>query len=170
MNNEMMSPTEALSRFKPELHDMTLVNVEPDIEIRYGFRIGNIGFLLPKKENAEIIEQIHPCSIPNTPKWLTGVINVRGNLIPIFDLRLMLDLDEGQQSERLLILGEGSKAVGLYIDALPVIVERLEEAESMPHVPELLANHIRGLYMHNKDVWLDLSFDELFKELGERLN
>ena len=169
-NFEMMLPIEALTRFKPELHKMSMDNVEPESEFRYGFRIGSIGFLLPKQENAEIIEQMHPCAIPNTPQWLKGVINVRGNLVPIFDMCSLLGLEEEQQSERLLILGQGYKAVGLYIDALPMIVERLEKVESIPPVPELLINHMRGLYMHNKDIWLDLSFDDFFTELGERLN
>ena len=175
MNNEMtkidmMLPSEALTRFKPELHDMTLDHTEPERDVRYGFRIGSIGFLIPEKENAEILEQTHPCAMPNTPPWLKGVINVRGNLVPIFDLCQLLGLEDEQQSEKLLILGEGNKAVGLYIDALPMIVEKLEKVESMPPVPELLANYMHGFYMHNKDIWLDISFEDLFLELGERLN
>lgn len=168
--SEMMLPTEALTRFKPDLHKMTLDGMEPEGEFRYGFRVGSIGFLLPKMENAEIIEQTHPCAIPNTPQWLKGVINVRGNLVPIFDLRSLLGLEDGQLSERLLILGKGNKAVGLYIDALPVTVERPEKVETMPPVPGLLTNYVHGLYMSNKEIWLDLTFDDLFAELGERLN
>ena len=71
---DMMPPTEALTRFKPELQ-MILEKAEPEGETRYGFQIGSIGFLLPEKEIAEIIEQTHPCAIPNTPQWLKGVIS-----------------------------------------------------------------------------------------------
>ena len=166
----MMLPTEALTRFKPELNDMNLENSEPESEIRYGFRIGSIGFLVSGGEHAEIIEQTHPSAMPNTPPWLKGVINVRGNLVPIFDLRDLLGLEESEQSEKLLILGEGNKAVGLYIDALPVLVEKLDKVDAMPPIPELLSNYVTCLYMQDKEIWLDLAFDELFTELGERLN
>ena len=165
-----MLPSEALTRFKPEFQKMIMNNTEPEREFRYGFQIGSIGFLLPKQEIAEIIEQTHPCAIPNTPQWLKGVINVRGNLVPIFDLSSLLGLEESRQSGRLLVLGQGNKAVGFYIDALPVIVERMKKAETMPPLPEFLTNYARGVYMQDKEVWLDLSYDDLFTELGERLN
>ncbi|MBK8183410.1 MAG: chemotaxis protein CheW [Candidatus Competibacteraceae bacterium] len=69
---------------------------------------------------SEIVEQAIVYPIPQTPPWLKGLINLRGNLVPVFDLRLSLKLGSTLQEENyLLLLGEGDDSVSFFVENLP---------------------------------------------------
>jgi twitching motility protein PilI len=168
-DTEWQSPTEALTRFKPDNLTLGSDSAAPEHAKRYGFKVGNFGFILADREKAEITDQIAVCPIPNTPIWFNGMINVRGNLVPVFDLKKYLNINDEQQAERLLIIGQGIKAVSLLIDELPEVVEVNNIVTDMPPLPLILQTYTRKVYFHNQVIWLDLDYDEFFTELGARI-
>ena len=166
---DWLKPTEALTRFKPDGLEMDSQQVATVQAKRYGFKVGDFGFIMAEKEKAEIIDQPAVCPMPNTPIWFKGIINVRGNLVPVFDLKKFLDMDDGQKSRRMLIIGQGTKAASLLIDDLPEVVEFRKLATDILPLPPILQTHTRRIYFYNQFIWLDLDFHELFTELGTRL-
>lgn len=63
--------------------------------------------------------------IPGTPNYLKGVINLRGLIVPIVDMRQRFDLEVAQYSETTVVIvlraggtGDDSLAVGLVVDAV----------------------------------------------------
>jgi purine-binding chemotaxis protein CheW len=77
-----------------------------------------IGILTVK----EIIGMMSFTPIPRTPEFVKGVINLRGKVIPVLDLRLKFGLPSAEYDERTCIVvvevgtGEGKMAVGLVVD------------------------------------------------------
>ncbi len=56
-----------------------------------GFRIGQQHFVTPLSETREVFpvpEQITP--VPKSQRWVFGIVNLRGELLPVFDLNLFL--------------------------------------------------------------------------------
>ena len=80
---------------------------------RYGFWIGDFGLLIDQDTTSEVLERWVIYPLPNVPAWFFGLINLRGNLVPIFDVKQFLQLEEGTREKRwLLILDQGEGTVG----------------------------------------------------------
>ena len=58
--------------------------------------------------------------IPNTPAYLKGVMNLRGNIIPVVDLRSKLAMAEApyNQFTVIVVVTVGAKTIGLVVDAV----------------------------------------------------
>lgn len=83
-----------------------------------GFRVGLRHFVSVIAEVNEILTMPVLTPVPGTRSWLLGIANVRGNLVPIIDLR---DFVEGERtvvtdSSRVLVVRQQAGSVGLLID------------------------------------------------------
>jgi len=168
-SGERPPPTEALAQFPFDGLPKIQAETSTSQTARYGFKIGDIGFILAAQEKAEVIDQLTPCTIPNTPAWFRGMINVRGNLVPVFDLLKLFDADSKYASCKLITIGQNLKMVALLIDDLPEIVELTNPADETPSPPTVLQAHIRNTYFYKDAIWIDVDFDTFFNELGNRL-
>jgi purine-binding chemotaxis protein CheW len=68
------------------------------------------------------IKDVEKCTpIPNAPEWTLGVINLRGSVVPIFDLRRMF-FNYASEEGVIIVLrvenGGKSKVVGIVVDAV----------------------------------------------------
>lgn len=92
-------------------------------------------FVLAKEEYGipilkvrEIIKFLEITSIPKTPGYIKGVINLRGKIIPIMDLRLKFGLEEKEYNERTCIvvveitINDTRKLMGLIVDTVSEVV------------------------------------------------
>lgn len=67
--------------------------------------------------------------IPYAPKYVVGLINLRGAIVPIVDLRLRLGLEPKSYDEETVILimdvelNEGPKTIGIIVDAISEVVQ-----------------------------------------------
>jgi len=83
-----------------------------------GFRVGVRHFVSLIAEVNEILTPPLLTAVPGTRSWLLGVANVRGNLVPVIDLR---DFIEGErtvptEASRVLVVRQHAGSVGLLID------------------------------------------------------
>ena len=62
--------------------------------------------------------------LPNTPDYMRGVLNLRGVVIPIFDLRMRFGGERTQQTEKhvIVILAVGERIAGILVDAVSDIL------------------------------------------------
>lgn len=82
--------------------------------------------------------------LPNVPASVRGVINLRGNVVPIFDLRLRLNADapEPTASNVVIIVDAHAGQYGLLVDAVSDIVS-LDESE-LQAVPDTVVDAEHG--------------------------
>ena len=165
----MKLPSEALNKIGKRVY----FNVGSDISdynSRCGFRLSNYGFLLKVNETAEVIRTQEICQIPETPEWLMGIANQRGILFPVFNLFDFFKIDNKQCNDWILYFGEGSKAVGIKINQLPVIVKINKKDKYLDYkdkTPDFLLPYIIDAYNYNGSIWYNISFDELFMSMHE---
>lgn len=83
-----------------------------------GFRIGPRHLLGAIGDVIEILAVPSLTPVPGTKRWLLGVANVRGNLIPVVDMSTFVDGVAAQLSEssRLLLVRQQAGSVGLLVD------------------------------------------------------
>lgn len=88
----------------------------------------------------EIIGMMQVTRVPRTPAFVRGVVNLRGKVIPVIDLRLKFALEGKEDTDRTCIIvvqvgiGGGSVIMGLIVDevseVLNVMAEQIEAAPS----------------------------------------
>lgn len=164
-----LTPSGALNRFKPPRGIMTGIAAPTEWQrTRYGFRIGDIGLLIGQDTSSELLDRITIYPLPKAPIWLLGLVNLRGNLLPAFDMRPILDLEDSKASDQrhLLILGRGDKAIGIMIDGLPQLADTRHTISRLPPLPEALRPHIAKAYMQNNTIWLEFDHGGFFWALS----
>lgn len=136
----------------------------------FGIRIGSLGFLVPVSLFCEVLDKVKVSPLPNVHPWLSGLLNLRGNLLPIFDLHKVLgESSVDQKKRKLFSIDRGEKAVALWIDNLPEIKDRsaLCAIDECPALPEILQRHIIQAYGQNGQIWLSVQLDAFFLTLGQ---
>ena len=138
-----------------------------DENLRYGFQIGEMNFVYETHLHCELIKAAPLYSVPNTPIWMLGLINLRGGLVPIFDLEKYFNYTpEDNQHKLFLVLGTGEQAVGFQVKHYPELLRNLAPLESLPNklLPKI-KDSIAAAYEGEK-IWLELDKDSFFSTLG----
>ncbi|MGD6849777.1 chemotaxis protein CheW [Rossellomorea aquimaris] len=135
-----------------------------------------IVFQLVDKEYAIPVDQVrsiekleHITRVPRTPSYVKGVINLRGVVTPIIDLRSRFELSSSEPTEstRVIIVGLEDKEVGLIVDAANDVldVER-EMIEPSPEVVGIVeAEYIGGVVKQNKRLLILLHLDKILQSI-----
>ncbi len=170
-SKDWLSPSAALNRFS-SAQTAAPDTIQPDyMRMRYGFRIGGLGLLIGPNTVSEVIEKVPVYRIPNTSYWLLGLLNLRGNLVPIFDLKSILELeDDFQEKNRMImILDEGDKSVGILIDGLPQTQDISHGLSRFPPLPTALREHVSTPYVKDGVAWMEFDHHGFFKSLATRI-
>lgn len=89
------------------------------------FRIGNEEFGIDIMKVKEITEAKDAVRVPDCPSFVEGIINLRGDVTPIINLRRKLglgSLEKEIQSHRIIILGIEDKLAGFLVDDASQVV------------------------------------------------
>lgn len=86
--------------------------------------------------------------VPKSPRWLNGLINLRGNLVPLIDLKILFRMDGPPSEEQhVIILSLGTRTIGVLVDAIEKIIDIEEgDLEKPPStIPAMDAKFISGV-------------------------
>ena len=117
---------------------------------RYGYNISNMNFLIPEKTVSEIIQDPNIFSLPNSPVWIEGLINIRGNILPVMNIGKLLKQANTEKLSSILILdkADNKSAIAIMINDLPVSLEIGESNAAASDYPDVLNEFIEnGLKM-----------------------
>lgn len=120
----------------------------------------------------EIIGMMPITSVPQTPMFVKGVINLRGKVIPVVDLRLKFGMEEMEYTERTCIIvvetaGEDGEAVntqmGIVVDAVSEVLNiNSEDVEDTPSFGAALnTDFIMGMAKMEGSVKILLDIDKV---------
>jgi purine-binding chemotaxis protein CheW len=101
------------------------------------FRLGSEEYGVDISQVQEIIRMVEVTRVPRAPHFMEGVINLRGQLIPIIDLRTRFGMPRiaATKSTRIVVTEIGTKRVGIVVDSvsevLNIPIEQVEDAPEM---------------------------------------
>ena len=97
------------------------------------FELDGREFALPIGDIAEILQMVLVTPVPEVPPWVAGVVNLRGRVIPIVDLRTRLGMQTKppELNTPILIAEQGTRKLGLIADAVRDVVS-LDDAALEP--------------------------------------
>jgi purine-binding chemotaxis protein CheW len=98
--------------------------MEKDLQV-VGFRIGNETFGVHIGSVREIVRVPEITAVPSAPETVEGVINLRGKIIPVMDLRKRFGQTEIQadKKNRILVVELNNKLVGLIVNAASEVLK-----------------------------------------------
>lgn len=132
---------------------------------RQGFRIGSLALLTGYDQASELTEMTEVFRVPNTAHWLSGLTNLHGNMVPVFDLAAYLGIPHGTgQKPMMLVWGRGDEAAAIVINGLPVRMELTDANRlELPAVAEALADFVSAGYEQGGEVWLEFEHRRFFE-------
>jgi chemotaxis signal transduction protein len=169
VDGRRLSPGAALNRFDPP-EGFHIDNAPADDwRARFGFQVGNVHLLIRPESVSEVLEKGPVYPIPNTPTWLLGLMNLRGNLIPVFDLHQLLETShEGRRKQMMLVLDKGVEAGAIVIDGLPQALSAIPRLQRLPPVPSALRNHTHEAFAKDGTVWLEFDHWSFFRSVAKQ--
>ena len=99
------------------------------------FHLGNEEYGVDISQVQEIIRMVEITHVPRAPRFMEGVINLRGQLIPIIDLRTRFGMQriDATKSTRIVVTEIGSKRVGIVVDSVSEVLNiPIEQVEGAP--------------------------------------
>ena len=101
-------------------------------------------YALPITEIQEIVRYTQPRSIASAEAWVRGVLDLRGKIVPVYDLasRLSLASDLTEQS-KIVIVDTGEQTIGVIVDAVEEVLTVDEvQIDEAPTADNTLINSI----------------------------
>lgn len=139
--------------------------------IRFGFQVGGYHLLIAPQTFSEVVPQAVVYPLPNVPSWFVGLLHQRGHLLPVFDLHEVLHpRTRRRDTSSVLVLDQGSDAIGMLVDSLPQAVALTPRQRPLPPVLPILATHIVAVYGVAGKTWLDFDHRGFFTTLSAQIN
>ncbi len=162
----MSQLTKVLEKQKNQLSTSDTGDKKEDITQLVGFIIGDEEYAIPILNIQEIIKPISYTRVPSTPDYVLGMFNLRGNVIPLIDLRRKFHIQSQNENAetRYIVMKDGDNIAGFVIDKLTEAI-RLKSSQIDP-APETLKKDkgmISGIGKRADSILTILKVEELLK-------
>jgi purine-binding chemotaxis protein CheW len=134
------------------------------------FSIGDEEFALDVSHVREILEFTTVTQVPKTPDYMRGVINLRGSVVPVLDMRLKFGLSEIKKTVNTCVvvievdLDEVNTVMGALVDSVQEVIElEPDQIEPPPRIGmKLKTEFIKGMGKKDDHFIIILDIDKLF--------
>jgi purine-binding chemotaxis protein CheW len=133
------------------------------------FALGNEEYSVPVLKVREIIKIMDITAVPQVPEYVKGVVNLRGKVIPVVDLRLKFGFPAQDYTERTCIivvevaLATGARMMGIIVDHVSEVLNVAgEQIEQTPEFgDEIQTDYMKGIAKVQGQVKILLDLDRV---------
>jgi purine-binding chemotaxis protein CheW len=134
------------------------------------FKLGEGVFATDVAKVREVLDLTTITKIPRTPDFMSGVINLRGNVVPVVDLRLCFEMSKTEKTVNTCIvvveiLMEGeSTVIGALADSVEEVIDlEPEQIEAAPRIgAQIRTDFIKGMGKRDAQFIMILDMDRVF--------
>lgn len=138
----------------------------------FSFRIGGELFAVNIGNMTKILGMADITKVPNSPRYFKGIINLFGDILPVFDGRLKFGFSETEPTQNTCILVmvveiEGQPVnTGIVVDSVEkVLIFEPEQIKSAPSIGKGFNNEfIFGITTVQSEFMIILNIDKIFSE------
>jgi purine-binding chemotaxis protein CheW len=148
------------------------------------FALGNEKFAIPVEHVQEVVEFSQVTKVPNAPHYMVGIINLRGQILPLLDTKLKLGLPATEKSRksRIMVLdistGDNKNLhIGAMVDLAREVIEIApKDIQDPPDVDNLKSSApITGVVNNSGDITMIMDITKVFsvqevKQLNTSIN
>jgi purine-binding chemotaxis protein CheW len=132
------------------------------------FFLGSEECAFPITDVHQILREAHVTRVPNVNRFVEGVFNLRGLVVPVMDLKLVLGLGvhSHSQEQRLLIVEINKRLVGFSVDSVGGVFEFEEkQLQAAPDVvlSRVVGRFVSGVVQHGQSITILLNTIEVVK-------
>jgi purine-binding chemotaxis protein CheW len=142
---------------------MEHIKAEDELQL-VTFRLASEEYGLPITKVQEINRLLPVTKLPQTPSFMEGIINLRGRIIPVIDLRkrFRLPITDHNDDTRIIVVEISGQTVGITVDAVTEVV-RLSTAdvEAPPASTVVESRYINGVGKINDRLIILLDIDQV---------
>ena len=129
------------------------------------FSLGGEDYCIEVKEAREVVRLGEVTNVPNTPAFLVGVMNLRGEIIPIVDIRYFFGLKEMEEmgDARVIVVDTGDFSVGILVDAINETIQ-IDESDIQPPLSTIkgeMLEYTRGVVSLNEKIMVFLNLEKV---------
>lgn len=134
------------------------------------FKLGEAVFATDVAQVREVLDFTSITKIPRTPDFMSGVINLRGNVVPVVDLRLCFEMSKTEKTVNTCIVvvevsldGE-SNVIGALADSVEEVVDlEPDQIEPAPRIgTQIRTDFIKGMGKRDGKFIMILDIDRVF--------
>lgn len=130
------------------------------------FRICNEEYAIDIMAVREIKGWTDTTTLPNQPEFIRGVLNLRGTIVPVFDMRCRfgMGLTEATPIHVVIIVSVLDRIVGLLVDAVSdILTVNSSEIRPVPEMDRAIsAEFLSGIISVNESMVVLLSLEKMF--------
>jgi purine-binding chemotaxis protein CheW len=97
------------------------LQLSPIVEL-CAFRVGEEEYVIDLRRIREILQPLPVTPVPHAPEFLAGVMNLRGEVIPVVDVRKRLGTAGTSPRSKVLVVNVAGRLLGLVVDAVAEVV------------------------------------------------
>lgn len=128
------------------------------------FAVGSEEYGIDILKVQELRSYVEPTVMPNSPPAVRGVINLRGDIVPIVDLRISFGVSATYSAFTVvMVVNVDHKSIGLVVDSVSDVVD-LDPAEIKPRPPygdSVVSDHVLGLAQSHESLLILLDIEKL---------
>lgn len=131
------------------------------------FRFAKEEYALPITKVKSIIKLLPITKMPNAPLFMEGIINLRGEIIPIVDLRprFNLSIQPATDESRIIIVDINQQMAGIIVDCVDeVICAPMDDIDLPPAAARLDTTYITGICKYNLRLITLLDIDKVLTQ------
>ena len=134
----------------------------------YGFKVDDIGLLLDVNVRSEVVNYARITPVPLMPSFIKGLCNVRGNLVPVFDLYEKFGINKKDttiDNKKILVLDENQDMAAIEIDEMLTTLEFDEQdlCKEAKTTNEMINQLITYSYNNNGSDWFGFDHKRMFQ-------
>ena len=134
------------------------------------FRLGNEIFATDVAKVREVLDLTTITAVPRTPEFMSGVINLRGSVVPVVDLRLCFEMSKTESTRNTCIvvvevlLDNEPTVIGALADSVEEVIDlEPDQIEPAPRIgTQVHTDFIRGMGKRNTQFIMILDIDRVF--------
>ncbi|MCL6447198.1 MAG: chemotaxis protein CheW [Armatimonadetes bacterium] len=127
------------------------------------FQLNDQQYALPIHQIQEIVKMTAITRVPNTRPYVEGIINLRGNIIPVINMnrRLNLPVSGYDDATRIIVVELKGQKVGIIVDNVTEVGRFTENEVEPPSVVGDDVDYLNGVVKKENNLWLLLNLEKV---------
>ncbi|HIZ90478.1 MAG TPA: chemotaxis protein CheW [Candidatus Mucispirillum faecigallinarum] len=160
MSEELFDDVER-SEYAEEMDQIQLV----------GMKLGDEEYAIDVLKITEIIRTVEITIVPRMESYILGVMNLRGKVVPVIDLRVRFNLDrcDFDKSTRIIVVSVDKENIGFVVDEVTEVIriKRSMVEPTPPLVGSIGQEYILGICKYDSRLIMLLDIDRVINDSGE---
>ncbi len=161
MSEELFDDFEHSQEYADEMDQIQLV----------GMKLGEEEYAIDVLKITEIIRTVEITIVPRMESYILGVMNLRGKVVPVIDLRVRFNLDscDFDKSTRIIVVSVDKENIGFVVDEVTEVIriKRSMVEPTPPLVGSIGQEYILGICKYDSRLIMLLDIDRVINDSGE---